>query len=34
MRDGTPDAGFLWRIGVGTLVYLVRRDPQISLGAL
>ena len=34
MRDGTPDAGFLWRIGVGTLVYLVRRSPQISLGAL
>mmetsp|Transcript_10045 Transcript_10045/g.41439 ORF Transcript_10045/g.41439 Transcript_10045/m.41439 type:complete len:546 (+) Transcript_10045:262-1899(+) len=24
MRDGTPDAGFLWRIGVGTLVYLNR----------
>ena len=33
MRDGTPDAGFLWRIGVGTL-YLVRRTSQISLGDL
>lgn len=37
-RDGAPDsAGFLWRVGVGTLHYLVRprqishRDPKMNI---